>query len=185
MKNSNLIRMDEVGRVVLPKEVRKILKLDGKRLVQLQVEGDKLIIKRYAPLGLCRELTENICYKLGDIHSCVCVMGENDKITNVSSNLLKEIIAKRLSKELLAKINISSPILINASEGARFFNFCESYYFDYYSLAIIQIEEEQIPLGFIALISTDKGRTFSDYEVSSLKIAKEIIITAIKSEKGE
>ena len=50
MKKSGLIRMDEVGRIVLPKEIRKVLKLDKERLVELYIEKDKLIIKKYSPV---------------------------------------------------------------------------------------------------------------------------------------
>ena len=60
MKNKGIVKIDDVGRLVIPKSIRNMLQLKDK-LVEVYVENDKLIIKRYAPLSLCDKIIRNLC----------------------------------------------------------------------------------------------------------------------------
>lgn len=47
MKNTGVCKtVDDLGRIVLPKEIRKSLGFDIRSSVELYVEGDSLIIKK-------------------------------------------------------------------------------------------------------------------------------------------
>ncbi|MDU4891005.1 MAG: AbrB/MazE/SpoVT family DNA-binding domain-containing protein [Clostridium sp.] len=50
MKNTGIVRkLDPLGRIVLPKELRKTLKLEEKDPIEIFVEGDLIILKKYEP----------------------------------------------------------------------------------------------------------------------------------------
>ena len=50
MKALGIIRsIDELGRIVLPIETRKMMDLNKKDGVEVFVEGDKIILKKYRP----------------------------------------------------------------------------------------------------------------------------------------
>lgn len=51
MKATGIVRkIDDLGRVVLPIELRRTLNIDIKDPVQIFVEGDLIILKKYEPV---------------------------------------------------------------------------------------------------------------------------------------
>ena len=50
MKSTGIVRkVDELGRVVLPIELRRTLDIAEKDALEIYVEGDMVILKKYAP----------------------------------------------------------------------------------------------------------------------------------------
>ena len=50
MKSTGIVRkIDLLGRVVLPKELRDVLDIPVKTPLEIYVEGDSIILKKYAP----------------------------------------------------------------------------------------------------------------------------------------
>ena len=50
MKDTGVVRkLDELGRITLPMELRKSLGLKEKDAVQIFVDGERVILERYAP----------------------------------------------------------------------------------------------------------------------------------------
>ena len=48
MKNTGIIRnVDDLGRIVLPIEIRRVFELDTKDQVEIYTEGEKIILKKY------------------------------------------------------------------------------------------------------------------------------------------
>ena len=65
MKSTGIVRrLDELGRVVIPKELRKTLTIDVKDPLEIYVEGETIILKKYAPACIvCNETTNVVVYK--------------------------------------------------------------------------------------------------------------------------
>ena len=50
MKITGIVRnIDELGRIVVPKELRRMLEINNNDPVEIFVEGDKIILRKYAP----------------------------------------------------------------------------------------------------------------------------------------
>lgn len=50
MKATGVVRpLDEVGRITLPMELRKSLNLEERAPLEIYVDGDKIILKKYTP----------------------------------------------------------------------------------------------------------------------------------------
>ena len=65
MKSIGITRkIDNLGRVVIPKELRKRLNIDEGDSVEIFVEDDKIIFSKYNPgCHFCGEASNNINYK--------------------------------------------------------------------------------------------------------------------------
>ena len=65
MKPTGIVRkLDELGRIVLPKELRKTLDLEHRDPMEIYLDGDKVILKKYQPTCLfCGNAKVNIVYK--------------------------------------------------------------------------------------------------------------------------
>ena len=50
MKSTGIVRnVDELGRIVIPKEMRKRMDIANNDPVEIYVEGDKIILAKYQP----------------------------------------------------------------------------------------------------------------------------------------
>ncbi|MEH7040416.1 AbrB/MazE/SpoVT family DNA-binding domain-containing protein [Bacillus pseudomycoides] len=54
MKSTGVTRkLDPLGRVVIPKELRRTLAIQEKTPLEIYVEGEKIILKKYEANGAC------------------------------------------------------------------------------------------------------------------------------------
>ena len=57
MKDTGIVRrIDVLGRVVIPKEIRKTLKMNEGDPVEVYTEKDALVIKKYSPVKNVRDI---------------------------------------------------------------------------------------------------------------------------------
>ncbi len=72
MKSTGVVRkVDELGRIVIPVELRSTLDIDVKDALEIYVDGDQIILKKYEPAcifyGDARDVvnyrSKNICKK--------------------------------------------------------------------------------------------------------------------------
>ena len=61
MKSTGIVRkVDELGRIVLPIEMRRTLDIEEKDAVEIYVEGSSVILKKYKPSCIFCDTTKDI-----------------------------------------------------------------------------------------------------------------------------
>ena len=65
MKATGIVRkVDELGRVVLPIELRRNLDINEKDALDIYVDEDKIILKKYEPACIfCNQSVDTVVYK--------------------------------------------------------------------------------------------------------------------------
>ncbi|MCG8540536.1 MAG: AbrB/MazE/SpoVT family DNA-binding domain-containing protein [Clostridia bacterium] len=65
MKSTGIVRkVDELGRIVIPKELRKTFNIGEKDALEIFVDGGKIILKKYEPACIfCGQAKDNLNYK--------------------------------------------------------------------------------------------------------------------------
>lgn len=54
MKSTGVTRkLDNLGRIVIPMELRRTLEIEEKTPLEIYVEGEKIILKKYETYGAC------------------------------------------------------------------------------------------------------------------------------------
>ncbi len=81
MKSTGIVRkLDELGRIVLPIEMRRTFNLAEKDAVEIYVEGDSIILKKHQPnCILCGEAKNLLDYK-GKLVCKSCIKSLVEKI---------------------------------------------------------------------------------------------------------
>ena len=73
MKSTGIVRgVDGPGRIVLPKELRNSLKIDENTKLEIFVDGEIILLKKYKPQGscdFCGEITTDPVTYQG---TCIC-----------------------------------------------------------------------------------------------------------------
>ena len=65
MKSTGIVRnVDELGRIVIPKEMRKMMNIENSDPVEIYVEGSKIILTKYQPAcSICNSEGEMVSFK--------------------------------------------------------------------------------------------------------------------------
>ena len=81
MKSTGIVRkVDELGRIVLPIELRRTLGIEEKDRIEIFVDGESIILRKYQPAGIfCDNAKDIINYKGKNI--CPdCIRAMNEKL---------------------------------------------------------------------------------------------------------
>lgn len=81
MKSTGIVRkVDELGRIVLPIELRRMLGIEEKDRIEIFVDGESIILRKYQPACIfCDNAKDIINYKGKNI--CPdCIRAMNEKL---------------------------------------------------------------------------------------------------------
>lgn len=74
MKSTGVVRkLDNLGRVVIPIELRKTMGIDIKDTLEIYTEGDEIILKKYQPGCIFCGNARNVSYYKGKMVCANCV----------------------------------------------------------------------------------------------------------------
>lgn len=63
MKSTGVVRkVDELGRIVLPIEIRKVLEIDVKDALEIFTDEDKIILRKYTPACIFCGNADDVVY---------------------------------------------------------------------------------------------------------------------------
>jgi AbrB family transcriptional regulator (stage V sporulation protein T) len=107
MKDTGIVRrIDELGRIVIPKEIRKTLRIRQMDSIEIYTSGDdEIILKKYTPLGEIRTIAAHYAESLAKISGSVICITDKENVLAVSGGGKKELEGASVSKQLLAAMS--------------------------------------------------------------------------------
>ena len=102
MKATGIVRrIDDLGRVVIPKEIRRTLRIREGDPLEIYTEKDgEVIFKKYSPMGDLQDFAAQLCEAIGKNAGHIAAVADRDSIIAVSGAPKRELLEKRNSSEL-------------------------------------------------------------------------------------
>ena len=102
MKATGVVRrIDDLGRVVIPKEIRKTLRIkEGEPLEIFTDREGQIILKKYSPIGELSEFAAGYAETLSKTTGHIACITDKDTIIAVSGGSKKEFLEQDVSPEL-------------------------------------------------------------------------------------
>ncbi len=102
MKATGVVRrIDDLGRVVIPKEIRKTLRIkEGEPLEIFTDREGQIILKKYSPIGELSEFAVGYAETLSKTTGHIACITDKDTIIAVSGGSKKEFLEQDVSPEL-------------------------------------------------------------------------------------
>ena len=102
MKATGIVRrVDDLGRIVIPKEIRRTLRIREGDPLEIYTEKDGgVIFHKYSPMGDLQELSSQICDAIGSSTGLSAAVADRDSIIALSGAPKRELLDKPNSKEL-------------------------------------------------------------------------------------
>mgnify|MGYP004546073489 FL=1 len=102
MKATGIVRrIDDLGRVVIPKEIRRTMRIREGDPLEIYTEKDgEVIFKKYSPIGELGDFAVNYAETLSKTTGKGACITDRDSIIAVSGIPKKELMEKRVSREI-------------------------------------------------------------------------------------
>lgn len=104
LKTGMVRRIDELGRIVIPKEIRRNLKLNMGDIVEIYVEDNKIFLKRFSTLLGLEEDLFNIAKVLNEQTGATILFVDQDKIIVGYGKQSEIYLDQEINPQLLNKI---------------------------------------------------------------------------------
>ncbi len=168
MKATGVVRrIDDLGRIVIPKEIRKTLRIrEGDPLEIFTDKEGEIILKKYSPIGELSEFASQYAETLAKTTGHIACISDKDTIIAVAGAPKKEYLEKSVSSEIERlmedKITWSAknqeekhlPVLLTDSDEKK-----------YTSQVIWPIVAEGDTIGTVMLLSTEPNKKMNDVEI--------------------
>ncbi len=113
MKETGVIRrIDELGRIVIPKEIRKKMKIRNGDSIDIFIDNEKVVLQKYSPLKDLETISEVLLDSIKKIYNTKVIITDVTKV--ISTNIHDEI-DTTLSLEYIKLIEKKNVIDINHS----------------------------------------------------------------------
>lgn len=102
MKATGVVRrIDDLGRVVIPKEIRKTLRIkEGDPLEIFTDKEGEVILKKYSPIGELSEFANSYAETIAKTTGHIACITDKDTVIAVSGGSKKEYLEQGISPEL-------------------------------------------------------------------------------------
>ena len=99
MKATGVVRrIDDLGRIVIPKEIRKTLRVKDGESLEIYLDNDSIVLKKYFPLEKTADFYKNYVASVYDIIGENIAIVDRDTILAFAGELKKKYLDKRISK---------------------------------------------------------------------------------------
>lgn len=166
MKATGIVRrIDDLGRIVIPKEIRRTLRLrEGTPLeIYTDAEGG-IILKKYSPMEdmgvFARQYADTLAQTTGHM---VCIM-DRDQIIAAAGGARKEIQGKQISKQMEHVISTRTVIFPGGKEGHKSVSLVSGDQGEYSSMVVYPIICEGDAIGAVSLMSRDQKKKMGETE---------------------
>ena len=80
-------RIDELGRIVIPKEIRYNLGIREGEPLEILVDDNSIIIKKYSQIENIKSISNNICEIISDVFNVNIIVTDREKVIAASKEL--------------------------------------------------------------------------------------------------
>lgn len=102
MKSTGVIRrIDELGRIVIPKEIRRHLGIRDGESLEIFTEENQIILKKYSKVLEYADFSGKLCEIVPSVMDFGMVITDRDKVVSYSDNIKFELQNANLNAKLL------------------------------------------------------------------------------------
>lgn len=174
MKSTGITRrIDDLGRIVIPKEIRKNLKIKENEVLEIFINNDEIILKKFSPFNDSEKVLSDYIKVINDMTGNDVVITDRDKVILSSKRLEEKLLNKKLSEYVNDLIENRSIFLSNDMKGIEVID-NEKIKQNYYFIPFI-IDSDVV--GSIIMFSS---KEFDENSKSLLLIASKLLVNYIE-----
>lgn len=163
-------RIDDLGRVVIPKEIRRTMRIRESEPLEIYTgkEGE-IILKKYSPISELTDFAKQYAESLSQVSGRVTLVADRDQIIAVAGGL-RNVLGKSLSREMENRMEKRDCFL--AAKGERDFTpIVENMPEEYLYQAVCPILSEGDMIGAVVLLEQEQKRKMNEGDLKLIQAA--------------
>ncbi|MGI5825131.1 MAG: stage V sporulation protein T [Bacillota bacterium] len=115
MKATGIVRrIDDLGRVVIPKEIRRTMRIREGEPLEIYVDNDgEVILKKYSPMGELSSFSKEYAEAMNQTIGHVVCISDRDVMIAVSGGMKKELMGKSVGDDIEQAMENRKPLTGN------------------------------------------------------------------------
>ena len=170
MKATGIVRrIDDLGRIVIPKEIRRTLHIRESDPLEIFTDKEgEIILKKYSPIGEMGTFAKQYAESMAQVSGHIAMISDRDQFIAVAGGM-KSLIGRSISRGLEEKINHRESVI--AAKGDRnFIQICNDAE-EFHHEAISPIICEGDVIGSVILLETDHKAKMGEVEQKLIQSA--------------
>ena len=174
MKATGVVRrIDDLGRIVIPKEIRKVLRIKEGDPIEIFTSKDgEVILKKYSPIGELSEFATGYAETLSKTTGHIACITDKDTVIAVSGGPKKEYLEQGVSKQL--EEVMENREVYTSSENNQValpITDTDNYERKYNSQIIYPIISQGDVIGSVILLSKEQGTKMVESDMKVIQSA--------------
>lgn len=163
MKATGIVRrIDDLGRVVIPKEIRRTLRIREGDPLEIFVDRDgEVILKKYSPIGELGDFAKEYAESLYESTGHITLISDRDTIIAVAGTSKKEYLDKSVSAMLESSME-GRKIIVQSNAGT--YEMYKDHPESISSFVIAPIISGGDPIGTVILLNKEENVKMSELE---------------------
>lgn len=170
MKATGIVRrIDDLGRVVIPKEIRRTLRIREGDPLEIFVDRDgEVILKKYSPIGELGDFAKEYAESLYESTGHVTLISDRDTIITVAGGSKKEYLDKQIGHMVETSMDNRKTLLEN-SNGS--YELAKDHIEPLSSYVVAPIISGGDPIGAVIMYNKDESTKMSQLETKMAETA--------------
>ena len=168
MKATGIVRrIDDLGRVVIPKEIRRTLRIrEGDPLEIFTDHEGEVILKKYSPIGELSDFANEYVESLHKILGHIACVTDKDAVVAIAGEVKKHMRNERISSDLERLKHDKKVVVTNRNQQGTIHQISENEpeESEYTAQVIAPIVSAGEPIGAVILLSKDPNVTMGETE---------------------
>ena len=165
MKTTGIVRrIDDLGRIVIPKEIRKNFRINDGDNIEIFIDGDNIILKKHSVLNKIGNYANKFTEAIYSFLKHNIIITDTDSILAFSGPLKKQYLGKQISEYLNICIKRRENILEKYEKEISLIN--ESNEKGTYCLSTIISSGDAV--GLVIILSTEDQVTETDMKICQI-----------------
>ena len=144
-------RIDELGRIVIPKEIRKNLRIKNGDNLEILVDGDNITLRKYSQIENATDMAAIYAESFYQVLKYNIIVTDTDKVVAAAGNLKKKYLNLGISDSLTNMIERRDSFVERKKSSIEIVPGLTEY--GYYTMATIIINGDSI--GSVIILSLD------------------------------
>ena len=183
MKATGVVRrVDELGRIVVPKEIRKNLRIRTGTPLEIFIDSTgSVVFKKHSAIAELADFAYAVTDAIVAASELVALVVDMDKVVAVSGDKRKEFIDSPVSNQLEEAISNRKPIVLNKASASKLIDIKQDGAATYNSMIIGPVVANGDCFGAVVLVSFADNANFGDCEVKIAQTMAQFLAKHLES----
>ena len=176
MKATGIVRrMDELGRVVIPKEIRRTLRIREGDPLEIFTDRDELMLKKYSPIATIEKFSESAAKSLAELSGKTAVVCDTDGVLFACGDGKRDFSGKPLAPEIDKLLKERKSYVASEADGGTLIPITVPGDTNFSAQIVVPVVSGGDCLGAVALLYKEAGARVEADAVKLVRLTAEIL----------